>query len=150
MLRGLILFILFTQVTAGIWGRLCDGNPTNRLRGTDGYGSGFYGAPRGRRTHLGVDVICSDGSTVDAPFTGRMVKMVIPFGNNHAIENGAMLEGSGYCVKMFPIAALRYNGSVTKGEVIGRLLNIQDVYPGITSHVHIQMCDTSVDPTPYL
>ncbi|XP_041034702.1 leukocyte cell-derived chemotaxin-2-like [Carcharodon carcharias] len=150
MLRGLILFILFTQVMAGRWGQLCDGNPTNRVRGKDRYGRGEYGAPRGRRTHLGVDVICSDGSIVHAPFTGRMVRQLNPFGNNNAIDNGAMLEGSGYCVKMFPITAQRYTGSVTKGEVIGRLLNIQDVYPGMISHVHIQMCDTSINPTPYL
>ncbi|XP_078390011.1 leukocyte cell-derived chemotaxin-2-like [Cetorhinus maximus] len=150
MLRGLILFILFTQVTAGIWGRLCDGNPTNRVRGTDGYGSGFYGAPRGRRTHLGVDVICSDGSKVLAPFTGRMVRQAKPYGNNNAIDNGAMLEGSGYCVKMFYIKPKNNLRSFRKGDVIGTLLNIQDVYPGMISHVHIQMCDTSVDPTPYL
>ncbi|XP_067879985.1 leukocyte cell derived chemotaxin 2, tandem duplicate 1 [Heterodontus francisci] len=150
MLRELVFFILFTQVTAGSWGKLCAGNPTNNVRGIDSYGSGAYGAPRGSRKHLGVDVVCSDGSTVYAPFRGTLVRRANPYRNNNAINNGVLLEGSGYCVKIFYISPDRYSGSVSKGERIGTLLNMQSVYPGITSHVHIQMCDTSTNPTSYL
>ncbi|XP_038642865.1 leukocyte cell-derived chemotaxin-2-like [Scyliorhinus canicula] len=150
MLRGIVLFILFTQVTGRRWGSLCAGNPTNRVRGSDTWGSGAYGAPRGSRTHKGVDVVCSDGSDVYAPFDGTLVRRANPYSRSNAINNGVMLRGSGYCVKIFYIQPQSYSGNVAKGETIGQLLRMQSVYPGITSHVHIQMCDTSVDPTPNL
>uniref|UniRef100_A0A8C2HT14 Uncharacterized protein n=1 Tax=Cyprinus carpio TaxID=7962 RepID=A0A8C2HT14_CYPCA len=41
-----------------------------------------------------------------------------------------------------------YSGTLTKGQKIGTLLPMQEVYPGITSHVYVQMCDKS-DPTKY-
>ncbi|XP_078061641.1 leukocyte cell-derived chemotaxin-2-like [Mustelus asterias] len=150
MLKGLILFILSTQVMSGEWGQLCSGNPSNIVRGTDQYGSGAYGAPRGRRTHKGVDVICSDGWTVYAPFSGRLVRRANPYGNRNAIDNGVLLSGSGYCVKIFYIKPYVYYGEVEKGKAIGTMLKMQTVYPGITSHVHIQMCISSTNPTPYL
>ncbi|XP_067827941.1 leukocyte cell-derived chemotaxin-2-like [Heptranchias perlo] len=150
MLRGLILFTLLAQVTADSWGGLCAGNPSNKVRGTDKFGSGAYGASRGSRKHKGVDVVCRDGSTVYAPFSGRLVRRENPFGNGNAIDNGVRLEGSGHCVVIFAFAPDRYTGNVSKGQKIGRMLEMQSVYPGITSHVHIQMCDTSINPTRYL
>ncbi|XP_043539442.1 myeloid protein 1-like [Chiloscyllium plagiosum] len=150
MLKGLILLFLFSQVAAGRWGKLCHSNPTNRVRGTDSYGSGAYGAPRGKLRHLGVDVRCNDNSTTYAPFTGRLIKRVNPYDNGNAIDNGVMMRGQGYCVKIFNIEPDRYSGAITKGQRLGRLLNVQRVYKGITSHVHIEMCNTSVDPTPNL
>uniref|UniRef100_UPI00398F475E leukocyte cell-derived chemotaxin-2-like n=1 Tax=Pristiophorus japonicus TaxID=55135 RepID=UPI00398F475E len=151
MLRGLILFTLLAQVTAGRWGKLCAGNLRNRVRGTDIYGNGAYGAPRkGGTTHKGVDVVCRNGSTVYAPFSGRLMRRATPYRETNAINNGVKLEGAGYCVKIFYIAPERYTGYVLKGQKIGTLLNVQSVYPGITSHVHIEMCNTSTDPTSHL
>ncbi|XP_048449800.1 leukocyte cell-derived chemotaxin-2-like, partial [Rhincodon typus] len=103
----------------------------------------------GNREHSGADVICNDGSTIYAPFTGRLIGRANPYGNGNEIDNGVLLQGSGYCVKIFYVAPDRYSGPISKGQALGTLLNLQDVYPGIISHVHIQMCDKS-DPTPYL
>ncbi|NXG18985.1 MIM1 protein, partial [Grallaria varia] len=130
------------------WATVCAGNPTNEIRGCDKYGCGYYGAPRrnGKGKHRAVDVICADGSTVYAPFSGQLSGPVKFFHNGNAIDDGVQISGSGFCVKLVCIHPIRYNGAITKGQVLGKMLPMQRVFPGITSHVHIENCDGS-DPT---
>ncbi|NXT75231.1 LECT2 protein, partial [Zapornia atra] len=134
---------------AAQWGNICSSQPANRVRGCDRHGCGGYNNPRGGRKHRGVDVVCEDGSAVYAPFTGKIEKPARPYGNGNAIDNGVQLSGAGFCIKMFYIRPVKNRGSIQKGEKIGVMLPMQSVYPGITSHVHIQNCDLT-DPTPNL
>ncbi|XP_034050154.1 leukocyte cell-derived chemotaxin-2-like isoform X3 [Thalassophryne amazonica] len=133
------------------FGQLCSGNPTNRKRSSDKWGAGHYHAPRGNRWHKGVDIVCDDGSTVYAPFdvtlNGKVTVYTDP--NKAAINNGINLEGEGLCFKLFYVNPDKTSGTLQKGERIGTMLPMQSVYPGITSHIHVQMCDKS-DPTSYL
>uniref|UniRef100_A0A8C3JCJ5 Leukocyte cell derived chemotaxin 2 n=1 Tax=Calidris pygmaea TaxID=425635 RepID=A0A8C3JCJ5_9CHAR len=122
--------------------------PSNKIRGCDSQGCGRYNDPRSW-PGLGVDVVCEDGSVVNAPFTGKIISQARPYRNGNAIDNGVKLSGSGFCIKMFYIKPVKYSGPVKKGEKIGVLLPMQRVYRGITSHVHIQNCDLT-DPTPNL
>ncbi|XP_028905808.1 leukocyte cell-derived chemotaxin-2 [Ornithorhynchus anatinus] len=144
-----LLAALISTVWAAKWNHLCAGRPQNKIRGNDKYGSGSYGAPRGKRVHKGVDVLCSDGSTVLAPFSGVIQSQAKPYGNGNAIDDGIRMTGGGNCVLMFYIKPKKYKGNIKKGEILGQLLPMQRVYPKILSHVHIQNCDLS-DPTPNL
>uniref|UniRef100_A0A8C9FNV6 Uncharacterized protein n=1 Tax=Pavo cristatus TaxID=9049 RepID=A0A8C9FNV6_PAVCR len=45
--------------------------------------------------HKGVDVICADGSTVYAPFSGELSGPVKFFHNGNAIDDGVQIRGSG-------------------------------------------------------
>ncbi|KFO69912.1 Myeloid protein 1, partial [Cuculus canorus] len=130
------------------WAVVCSGNPTNEIRGCDRYGCGYYGAPRqnGKGKHKGVDVICADGATVYAPFSGKLSGPIKFFHNGNAIDDGVQIEGEGSCVKLLCIHPIRYNGRISKGQVLGRMLPMQRVFPGITSHIHVENCDRS-DPT---
>ncbi|KAJ8282914.1 hypothetical protein COCON_G00054330 [Conger conger] len=132
------------------FGALCSGNPSNRKRECDGarYGCGHFGASRdgGKSKHKGLDIVCADGDTVNAPFDVKITRRAIPYGNGNAIDNGVKLEGEGLCFKLFYLKPDKSSGEVKKGQPIGKLLPMQSVYPGITSHVHVQMCDES-DPT---
>ncbi|NXL88277.1 MIM1 protein, partial [Alectura lathami] len=131
------------------WATVCSGNPTNEIRGCDKYGCGFFGAPRRNgkgAKHEGVDVICSDGATVYAPFSGELSGPIRFFHNGNAIDDGVQIRGSGFCVKLLCIHPLRYHGSISKGQVLGRMLPMQRVFPGIISHIHVENCDRS-DPT---
>ncbi|KAA0709477.1 Leukocyte cell-derived chemotaxin-2 [Triplophysa tibetana] len=133
------------------FGSLCSGNPNNNKRGCDGYGCGYFGAPRKgkdgvKRKHKGLDIVCKDGSTIYAPFDVKLNGRSAPYGNKNAIDNGITLNGQGLCFKLFYVKPDKYSGSLKKGQKIGTLLPMQKVYPGITSHVHVQMCDES-DPT---
>lgn len=59
-----------------------------------------YLHPGNHRLHQGVDVLCSDGSTVYAPFTGRIVGQEKPYKNKNAINNGVRISGrgKGWCI----------------------------------------------------
>ncbi|XP_048816387.1 leukocyte cell-derived chemotaxin-2 [Lagopus muta] len=131
------------------WAAVCSGNPTNEIRGCDKYGCGYFGAPRRNgkgEKHKGVDVICADGATVYAPFSGELSGPIKFFHNGNAIDDGVQIRGSGFCVKLLCIHPIRYSGRISKGQALGRMLPMQRVFPGITSHIHVENCDRS-DPT---
>lgn len=45
--------------------------------------------------HAGVDVICADGATVYAPFSGQLSGPIRFFHNGNAIDDGVQIRGSG-------------------------------------------------------
>ncbi|XP_051834099.1 leukocyte cell-derived chemotaxin-2 isoform X1 [Antechinus flavipes] len=148
-IRVLILVALISVVLSGPWATICAGKNKNTIRDHDNFGSGKYGASRGARKHKGVDVECTDGSDVYAPFDGEIVRQAKPYKKNNAINDGVEIRGGANCIKIFYIHPKKYKGSIKKGEKLGILLPMQQVYRGIKSHVHIQNCDLS-DPTSYL
>uniref|UniRef100_A0A9L0RHU9 Leukocyte cell-derived chemotaxin-2 n=2 Tax=Equus TaxID=9789 RepID=A0A9L0RHU9_HORSE len=137
-----------TWALAGPWANICAGKSSNEIRTCDSHGCGRYTA-QSHRPHQGVDVLCSDGSTVYAPFTGMIVAQEKPYKDKNAINNGVRLSGRGFCIKMLHVKPIKHKGSIKKGEKLGTVLPLQKVYPGIQSHVHIENCDSS-DPTAYL
>ncbi|XP_034050155.1 leukocyte cell-derived chemotaxin-2-like isoform X4 [Thalassophryne amazonica] len=132
------------------FGQLCSGNPNNSRRTSDKWGAGHYNARRGNRLHKGLDIRCNDGSTVYAPFDVTLKGRVIVYKDpkKAAINNGINLQGQGLCFKLFYMKPDKISGTVKKGQRIGTMLPMQSVYPGITSHIHVQMCNKS-NPTPY-
>ncbi|XP_068160759.1 leukocyte cell-derived chemotaxin-2-like [Antennarius striatus] len=149
MKRIIVLSVVLCLCEGVRFGQLCNGNPTNR-RTSDSWGGRHYGARRRTRTHGGLDISCADGSVVYAPFDvtlhGRVIVYTDP--KKAAINNGINLRGEGLCFKLFYVQPDKTSGSVARGERLGVMLNMQSVYPGITSHVHVQMCNKT-DPTPY-
>ncbi|XP_059191868.1 myeloid protein 1-like isoform X2 [Centropristis striata] len=127
------------------------GNPSNSIRTSDVWGEGHYGAPRGTREHKGLDIECNDGSVVYAPFDVTINRSLSVFSDpkQAAINNGIQLSGNNLCFKLFPLKPDQVSGTVKGGQRLGVMMPMQSVYPGIISHIHIQMCDDS-DPTPYL
>nr|XP_057904816.1 leukocyte cell-derived chemotaxin-2-like [Doryrhamphus excisus] len=132
------------------FGQLCQGNPNNMRRTSDIWGQGHYGAPRGSRQHKGLDIECEDGSVVYAPFDVSLNGKVIVYTDpaKAAINDGINLQTDDLCFKLFYVRPDQTSGTVTKGQRLGVMLPMQQVYPGIKSHVHVQMCDKS-DPTVY-
>ncbi|XP_036607995.1 leukocyte cell-derived chemotaxin-2-like [Trichosurus vulpecula] len=149
LIKTLIFVALISTALAGPWGIMCAGEKKNAIRDCDSYGCGKFGAPRGERKHTGVDVKCADGSVVYAPFNGMIVREAKPYKNDNAINDGVEITGEGYCIKIFYVKPLKYKGLIKKGQKLGVLLPMQQVYPRITSHIHIQNCDLS-NPTSYL
>ncbi|XP_067103932.1 leukocyte cell derived chemotaxin 2, tandem duplicate 1 [Osmerus mordax] len=152
-----IVFLLSIVLAELLWGgeavkfgQLCIGNANNRKRISDTWGQGHYGAPRGSRVHNGLDVACADGAVVYAPFDVKLNGKVIVYTDpkKAAINNGINLSGEGLCFKLFYVKPDSVSGEVKKGQRLGTMLPMQSVYPGITSHIHVQMCNKS-DPTKY-
>ncbi|XP_063046886.1 leukocyte cell-derived chemotaxin-2-like [Engraulis encrasicolus] len=144
------------------FGRLCTRVFFNKVRDCDNYGCGGYGAGRrsngNQRTHEGIDIKCKDGATVRAPFKLTLEGVSVPYrwpapSPKDQINDGVKIIGAepkfqDLCVKLFYVKPDQYSGTLEQGARIGVMLNMQDVYPGITSHIHVQMCDKS-DPTKY-
>ncbi|KAG7218035.1 hypothetical protein INR49_020698 [Caranx melampygus] len=102
-MRRVFILLAVLCVCEGVrFGQLCSGNPTNRRRTSDTWGSGHYGAGRRRngqdsKPHEGVDIVCQDGSDVYAPFdvtlNGRLLVYNRP--EKAAIDSGINLRGEG-------------------------------------------------------
>lgn len=150
-MRSLLVLLAVLWVCDAVkFGQLCSGNPSNSRRTLDRWGQGHYGARRVNGPHRGLDIKCRDGAAVYAPFNGRLNGKLTVYTDptKAAINEGINLSGQGLCFKLFYVRPDRTSGTVRKGQRIGTMLPMQRVYPGITSHVHVQMCDKS-DPTPY-
>ncbi|XP_078347407.1 leukocyte cell-derived chemotaxin-2-like isoform X2 [Oculina patagonica] len=144
--------------------QICSSNPSNQIRGRDNYGSGAYGASRdgGRRSHKGIDIVCTAGSYVYAPFPAKVRRVSKPYGRTHKhwgkdFNTGIYMEGTGswqdYKVKMWYVSKDVSDGTyVSAGSVIGTMKDRAAASPGMTNHVHVQLYKDGsiVDPTPYV
>ena len=126
--------------------------PTLCLRDTDNWGSGAYGAPRGDRTHRGIDIITTPDQPIHAPFNGTVVRQADPYEEDPRYT-GCLLrrEPDGLEVKLFYLEGARI-GPVKEGEPIGKAQDIAIKYPGITNHIHLEVWVNGepIDPGPYL
>uniref|UniRef100_A0A2I2YY87 Leukocyte cell derived chemotaxin 2 n=1 Tax=Gorilla gorilla gorilla TaxID=9595 RepID=A0A2I2YY87_GORGO len=91
--KALLLAGLISTALAGPWANICAGKSSNEIRTCDRHGCGQYSAQRSQRPHQGVDILCSAGSTVYAPFTGMIVGQEKPYQNKNAINNGVRISG---------------------------------------------------------
>lgn len=115
-----------------------------RSRGADGrYGSGQFGSSRdhGTRHHLGLDIITLAGEPVYSPISGYLTREAFPYKDDHSLT-GVVLRGAGewlgFEVRIFYTEGLLC-GNVAAGQQIGFAQNLQDKYPGITNHIHVEV-----------
>jgi murein DD-endopeptidase MepM/ murein hydrolase activator NlpD len=135
-----------------------------RVRGTDGYGGGWYGAPRQSGPHKGVDIVAAPGETVRSPVLGRIE---IRPSDNGVYNNGSWIEpypddvqkrgklkgvgiltDDGHRVRVLYVdpdaVGLRPGQRVEIGDPIGAAQNLSMVYrpkPGgaMTNHIHVDV-----------
>lgn len=125
------------------------------VRGHDEWGSGEYGAPRGDRIHRGIDIVASPGETILCPFDAMFVRIAEPY-DNDARFSGMLLRGTGewagYEAKLFYLMPDEGLKVLQAGEKIGVAQDIALRYPGITTHVHLELWQDGnvIDPTPCL
>ncbi|XP_028390791.1 leukocyte cell-derived chemotaxin-2-like [Dendronephthya gigantea] len=149
------ILVFIVSVEASKLAKLCSSNPSNNVRGCDRQGCGHYRAARGRRRHYGVDIRCSPGSTVYAPFAGTIVRRSRPYPNNrNAFNNGLLIRGTGnfngFSAKIWYFTPSLHSGRISKGRALGTSRRL--LYTGITQHLHLQLYKGRkiVDPTSYL
>lgn len=124
-------------------------NPTGlAIRGTDAYGSGFHGAPRGSRIHDGVDYVSIAGQQVNASLSGKVIKLSRPYssGIDAAELAGVQIVASdGSCCWMWYMQPLdNIVGSIVKAgdSMVGSAKTLQNRYTnGMTDHIHIRLHD---------
>jgi hypothetical protein len=113
------------------------------LRIQDNHGAGHFGASRGIRSHLGLDIAIRASQRIFSPIEGKIQRITYPY-QNDLTYRGLVIQGSGdwenYRVVMFYlISIVAVNKQVMPGDVIGTAQKISDKYQGITDHIHLEL-----------
>lgn len=114
------------------------------IRGIDTYGSGAFGAPRGGRTHNGIDIACYKGSQVLSQCDGVVTKIGYPYdpGDDRKghLRYVQVTDAAGRNFRYFYVnSTVKINDVVLQNDVIGITQGLVDIYPGITDHVHVEI-----------
>lgn len=127
------------------------------LRGTDIHGSGAFGAPRGSRTHRGLDYACWPGSIILSPVSGEVTRIGYPYSpadwEKGHLRYVKVRTHDGTIVRVMYISPMVNVGQhVTKGDIIGVAQDLTKVYNGITPHIHVDVKkgNTYINPESYL
>lgn len=123
-----------------------------KLRGLDKYGSGHYKAPRGKRKHKGIDLVCDRDFLVESLLPGEVTKIGYPYHPNDP-DKGHLryveVTTGDFALRYFYVDPLVQVGDTLMiGDTVGAAQGLQDVYPGITEHVHFEILHDGkyVDP----
>lgn len=112
-------------------------------RGTDSWGSGEYGASRGKRKHKGVDYVCEVGAEVYPVNTGVVTKLGYPYGDDLSYRY-VQVTANGMHYRYFYVEPTVLLGAhVHPNMVIGTAQNLDKRYAGITPHIHLEVKDDS-------
>ncbi|MFN4178394.1 M23 family metallopeptidase [Phenylobacterium sp.] len=122
-------------------------NPTGKApRAWDAFGSGAFGARRdgGHRYHEGVDYAGIAGQEVTAPISGFVSKIGFAYAGDASLRFVEITNPAlGYVARAFYVdPTIEVGAAVRIGQPIGRLRTLQDHYPGITDHVHLELMKT--------
>lgn len=119
-------------------------NPTGEApREHDGYGEGRFGASRdgGAREHAGVDYVAEAGQRVVAPISGYVTRIGFPYGDDERLRYVEITNPAlKLTARVFYLRPdVQVGQAVRVGKPIGRAATLQDRYPGITDHVHLEV-----------
>lgn len=134
------------------------------IRGPDRWATqgGAWHASRGRpgrpRLHEGVDLVTVPGQPIIAPAPVTFVRPADPYPDSmDGILSGALLRttAGGIEIKIFyceVLSGMRKGRRLEQGEPFAVAQSLQDLYPGIQDHVHVEVRLANgkrVDPTPW-
>ena len=123
------------------------------LRGVDSYGSGAYGAPRGNRTHRGLDIVPLNGHSVRSPIDGVVIRHGVPYSTNNGSLQLVEIQGKGkdddLNVKLMYLTPIVPVGhTVKRGSLVGFMESLQFRYKGITDHIHLEVRQNGIIVNP--
>jgi peptidoglycan LD-endopeptidase LytH len=124
-------------------------------RKSDRWGAGHWHARRGERKHEGIDYDCSPGSVVLSSVDGIITKLGWPYSqrNRQHLRYIQVTTDEGHHHRYFYVKPIvQQHGRVKVGDAIGIVQTLQDIWPGITDHVHYEIIveGDKVNPTNYL
>jgi len=121
------------------------------VRGEDVQGSGAYGAPRGSRTHNGIDFACYPGTVVLPLFPGEVTKLGYPYADKLEFRYVQITDIWGNDHRYFYVDPCVVVGQkVSVHDPIGETQELP--YEGITQHFHweVKKDGKHIDPRPLL
>ena len=123
----------------------------------DPAGLGHFGAPRGNRTHQGLDLVAVPGTPVYSPVTGKFVRAGRPYANDNRYQL-VVIHGQGKEFKLMyvePLPTLKPGDTVRYGKQVGTAQDIAAKYgQGMLNHIHVEVRTIVgadlLDPAPLL
>lgn len=120
-------------------------NPTGGEIRNDKKGLGHHGAPRGSRTHDGVDLVARKGQDILMPVDGIMIRESLPYSDDLKWR-GAHIYNPRIEIKLWyflPDKEL-IGMQLKAGSIIGTAQDIGEKYELVTPHIHLRIC--KIDP----
>lgn len=123
-------------------------------RKCDSYGCGNFGASRdgGKRSHMGQDYISREGQPVFSPIRGSVSAGAAYADGRYPELRRVTITGTAARINlMYVLPDISVGQTVEAGELIGYSQSLQNRYPGIPDHVHVEVSisGVKVDPIPY-
>ena len=119
-------------------------------RGTDQWGSGELGAPRGNRKHNGIDYACAPDTIVCSLTDGHVTKLGYPYGDDLSYRYVEVTDFRGYQHRYFYVQpSVEVGERVERGDMVGKAQDIQERYDtNMKNHVHyeIKQDEVYLDP----
>ena len=123
-------------------------------RGSDKQGAGHFGAPRGNRTHNGIDLACYPDSIICSLRPGIVTKIGYPYSATDP-KKGHMryvqiTDDQDNDLRYFYVRSLVKKDDVIEiRQPIGHSQQLSKIYPGITDHIHFEVKRHGkiIDPT---
>lgn len=122
----------------------------------DSAGAGNYGARRGSRTHLGIDLIAAPEMILLSPVNGIIVRFGYPYADSplRLIEVRDVCNNLHRFFYVAPKEDYPVGTEVVVGDPIGIVQDVTKRYPGsdMKNHVHYEIRDptnNNVDPEQY-
>lgn len=119
------------------------------IRGSDAQGEGRFGAPRGGKTHRGVDMACYPGTEIYPVKEGIVTKIGYPYRNNYSLRYVQITDNEGLSWRYFYVEPVVELGDVVCPDTpLG--VSQELPYEDITQHCHVEIRDSDgnyLDPT---
>jgi len=113
-------------------------------RGTDDFGNGEFGAPRGNRTHKGIDYACYPGTEIHSTVYGEVTKLGYPYADALQFRYVEITDNEGLKHRFFYVEPnVDFGDRVLQGDVIGYAqdiaghYNTEDRY--MKGHIHYEI-----------
>jgi murein DD-endopeptidase MepM/ murein hydrolase activator NlpD len=125
-----------------------------RMR-NDAMGLGHFGAPRGDRTHKGLDIIAAPGATVRAPLAGVVKRIGYVYAGNFDFQFVEIEGDNGDLARVMYVTPLPgiVRRAVNRGDAIGTAQPIAAHHGGgMINHVHLELKRSGnfIDPLQFL
>ena len=118
-----------------------------QIRQFDSYGSGLFGASRGKRKHLGTDFVCVPDSPFPSCITGEALRHKRPYADDLRWDGVCIAGDNGIELTLFYLSPYEdiLGSFVSSTDDIGICQDIRLRYPkdqkhatACTPHVHVQ------------
>ena len=115
-------------------------------RDTDEWGSGAFGASRGKRTHKGIDYACYPDTVILSPVGGVVTKLGYPYGDDLSFRYVEITDDQGLKHRLFYVEpGCEPGDEIESGDIIGTAQDIAGRYSKpdkvMKNHIHYEILE---------